>query len=180
VPIQIGNVDGGRPFEIEPDNWSPLHRRIIGDFLGHLSRESYLRGRFLSSALVVDKQDRRPSRPFFDWLKQLGALPDAREDSALVFWLDQLHKAHEWFRTHGSDPVAGIEITPNVVGGDARIARTRVPVWILEQARRLGTSQAELLSAYPTLTPQDLANAWEYAQSHPEEMDRAILQNEEA
>lgn len=74
----------------------------------------------------------------------------------------------------------GIEITPGIVGGEARVVGTRVPVWVLEQARRLGTREDELLRAYPTLKPQDLANAWEYARSHSEEMDRVILQNEEA
>jgi hypothetical protein len=35
--------------------------------------------------------------------------------------------------------------------GEPCIVRTRVPVWVLEQARRLGTSEAELLRGYPTL-----------------------------
>ena len=43
--------------------------------------------------------------------------------------------------------ISGIESHPNVCGGEACIARTRIPVWVLEQARRLGTSEAELLQA---------------------------------
>ncbi|NEO64576.1 MAG: DUF433 domain-containing protein, partial [Moorea sp. SIO4G2] len=35
----------------------------------------------------------------------------------------------------------GIEKTPGVCGGDARIANTRIPVWVLVQARNLGSSQ---------------------------------------
>ena len=40
--------------------------------------------------------------------------------------------------------------------------RTRVPVWVLEQSRRLGMSEDELLRSYPTLRAEDLVNAWAY------------------
>jgi uncharacterized protein (DUF433 family) len=51
---------------------------------------------------------------------------------------------------------------------------------MLEQARRLGTSEADLLRAYPTLRAEDLANAWAYVRSHREEIEREIRENEEA
>lgn len=38
-----------------------------------------------------------------------------------------------------------------VCGGAARVAGTRIPVWQLEQARRWGATEAELLGAYPGL-----------------------------
>lgn len=76
--------------------------------------------------------------------------------------------------------VPGIEHDSRVCGGEARIAHTRIPVWMLEQARRLGSTEQELLDAYPTLNPQDLTNAWAYAGSHREEIERDILENEEA
>ena len=60
----------------------------------------------------------------------------------------------------------GIEQTANVCGGDARIVRTRIPVWVLVQARNLGISESELLQDYPTLSANDLLNAWAYAASH--------------
>lgn len=75
---------------------------------------------------------------------------------------------------------AGIEKTWNVCGGDACIASTRVPVWTLEQSRRLGMDEKQLLEAYPSLTPRDLAAAWAYANNHGEEIDRAIRDNEAA
>jgi uncharacterized protein (DUF433 family) len=53
-------------------------------------------------------------------------------------------------------------------------------VWGLEQAKRLGTSEAELLQCYPTLRAEDLANAWAYVRSHREEIDQQIRENEEA
>jgi uncharacterized protein (DUF433 family) len=74
----------------------------------------------------------------------------------------------------------GIDASPDVCGGEARIVRTRIPVWLLIQARRLGTSEADLLRAYPTLRADDLATAWSYAQSHSAEIDRQIAENEAA
>ena len=35
------------------------------------------------------------------------------------------------------DAFPGIESTPGVCGGEPCIVRTRIPVWTLEQARRL-------------------------------------------
>ena|SRR5690349_1031356 len=78
------------------------------------------------------------------------------------------------------DAFPGIESTPGICGGAARIVRTRIPVWVLEQARRLGTSEAELLLAYPTLRAEDLTNAWAYIRSHREEVEREIVENEAA
>jgi uncharacterized protein (DUF433 family) len=74
----------------------------------------------------------------------------------------------------------GVESTPGVCGGEPCIVRTRVPVWILEQARRLGASEEELLHSYPTLRAEDLANAWAYVRSHRPEVERQIQENESA
>jgi uncharacterized protein (DUF433 family) len=64
-------------------------------------------------------------------------------------------------------------------GGDACIRDSRIPVWVLVNYRRLGGSDADLLRDYPTLAPADLEAAWGYAAAHPEEIDRAIRENEE-
>src|SRR4051812_40631051 len=74
----------------------------------------------------------------------------------------------------------GIESNPGVCGGEPCIVRTRIPVWLLEQARRVGTSEAELLGAYPTLRAADLVNAWSYVRNHRDEIERQIRENEEA
>jgi uncharacterized protein (DUF433 family) len=66
------------------------------------------------------------------------------------------------------------------VEGEPCIVRTRMPVWVLVQARRLGTSEADLLRSYPTLRAEDLANAWAYARAHQEEIEHQILANETA
>jgi uncharacterized protein (DUF433 family) len=78
------------------------------------------------------------------------------------------------------DAFPGIESTPGVCGGEPRIVRTRVTVWALEQARRLGASEAELLRIYPTLRSEDLVNAWAYVRSNKGEIDRQIQENEAA
>jgi uncharacterized protein (DUF433 family) len=73
-----------------------------------------------------------------------------------------------------------VESNPSVCGGEACIIRTRIPVWLLEQARRLGTTEAEILRAYPTLRAADLVNAWNYVENHRDEIDGQIGGNEEA
>jgi uncharacterized protein (DUF433 family) len=74
----------------------------------------------------------------------------------------------------------GITKTPGVVGGDACIAKTRIPVWSLVNYRRLGASDAAILEAFPHLTAADLVNAWAYADAYLEEIEQAIRENEEA
>ncbi|WP_017299535.1 DUF433 domain-containing protein [Nodosilinea nodulosa] len=68
----------------------------------------------------------------------------------------------------------GIEKTPNVMGGDACIRQTRIPVWLLVSLRRQGATETYLLEDYPDLTAADLANAWLYASANPEEIEGAI------
>lgn len=51
---------------------------------------------------------------------------------------------------------------------------------MLEQARRQGLSDAQLLAAYPTLRPADLVNAWTYVPAHEAEIGRMIIENEAA
>ncbi|HWX42817.1 MAG TPA: DUF433 domain-containing protein [Blastocatellia bacterium] len=84
----------------------------------------------------------------------------------------------EWIVRDLGDVFPGIDSDPRVMGGAPCISRTRIPVWLLEQARRLGTSEADLLRDYPTLTAQDLANAWAYVRSHRAEIESQIEANE--
>ena len=75
---------------------------------------------------------------------------------------------------------SGIVSTAGVCGGEPRIAGTRIPVWTLEQARRLGASEADLLRDYPGLRAANLVNAWTYVVTHREELEAQIRENEEA
>jgi uncharacterized protein (DUF433 family) len=83
-----------------------------------------------------------------------------------------------WIVQDLGDDFPGIESKAGVMGGVPCITRTRIPVWVLEQARRLGTSDADLLRDYPTLTVQDLANAWNFVRSHRAEIDAQTEANE--
>lgn len=109
----------------------------------------------------------------------MGTLQEARE---LLGKLSPAEKAQllQWVARELGGAFPGIESNPGVCGGDPCIVRTRIPVWVLEQARRLGTSEAELLRCYPALRAEDLANAWAYVRAHPEEVDRQIREHEEA
>ncbi len=86
----------------------------------------------------------------------------------------------QWIVRDFGDAFPGIESTPGVCGGDPCIVRTRIPVWALVEARDLGTSEAELLRAYPRLRSEDLSNAWAFYRSHREEVVQQIRQNEGA
>ncbi len=74
----------------------------------------------------------------------------------------------------------GIDSDPQICGGEPCIIRTRIPVWVLVQSKRLGMSEGEILSSFPTLRAEDLVHAWAYEQSHREEIDRLIAENEQA
>ncbi len=65
-------------------------------------------------------------------------------------------------------------------GGDARIAKSRIPIWSLVNYRHLGATDVRILQDFPHLSAAGLANAWAYAEAHPEEIEAAIARNEEA
>jgi uncharacterized protein (DUF433 family) len=69
--------------------------------------------------------------------------------------------------------------TPGVCGGDACVRGHRIPVWVLMSYRWQGLSDADLLNAYPSITSDDLRAAWEYAAENPEEIEKAIRENED-
>ena len=86
----------------------------------------------------------------------------------------------QWVVRDLGDAFPGIESTPDVCGGEARIVRTRIPVWVIEQARRLGASEADISISFPTLHAYDILNAFAYAQAHPDEIEMNIRENEAA
>ena len=82
--------------------------------------------------------------------------------------------------SHTAKSVSTIEKTSGVVGGDACIRSTRIPVWELVEYRQLGASTSKILEAYPQLTELDLQAAWDYHHSFPNEIAAAIAANEAA
>ena len=109
-------------------------------------------------------------------------MKNAQAVKDLLATLSRAEKAEllQWVARDLSDSFPGIESNPNICGGEPCIVRTRIPIWLLEQARRLGASEAELLKSYPSLTAGDLVNAWAYVNAHRVEIDQQILENEEA
>jgi uncharacterized protein (DUF433 family) len=103
-----------------------------------------------------------------------------KEAEKLLSTMTRAEKAQvlQWVVQDLGDAFPGIESTPGVSGGEPCIVRTRIPVWVLVQARHLGMSEAELLRAHPTLRAEDLANAWAYFRSHKDEIEQQILENE--
>jgi uncharacterized protein (DUF433 family) len=66
---------------------------------------------------------------------------------------------------------------PGVCGGKPCIRGTRLPVWVLYQAKLAGTSDAELLESYPFITTKDLKDAWRYVEDHMLEVKKTIDDN---
>lgn len=92
----------------------------------------------------------------------------AGEKAQIVRWVQQDLSAY----------TPGIEKTPGVCGGSACIIRTRIPVWLLVEARNSGASEAHLLQSFPSLRAEDLMNAWAYYRVNQKEVDEEIHQNE--
>jgi uncharacterized protein (DUF433 family) len=86
----------------------------------------------------------------------------------------------KWLVHQLGEDFPGIDLRPDVCGGEPCIVRTRIPVWLPEQGRRLGISEQGLLAAYPSLRAEDLVNAWAYARSHVGEIESQIRENEAA
>ncbi len=109
----------------------------------------------------------------------MNALQEAEK---LLTVMTRAEKAQvlQWVVRDLGDVFPAIESAPGISGGEARIVRTRIPVWVLAQAKQLGVSDADLLRAYPVLRVEDLVDAWAYARAHPDEINRQILENETA
>jgi uncharacterized protein (DUF433 family) len=86
----------------------------------------------------------------------------------------------KWVVQELGDDFPGVDSRIEVCGGEPCIVRTRIPVWVLEQARRDGVSEETLLHSYPSLRAEDLVNAWGYVRSHPDEIGQQIRNNEAA
>lgn len=74
----------------------------------------------------------------------------------------------------------GIEKTPDVCFGKARIRNTRIPVFLLVQHRKTGATDERLIEYYPHLTAADLQAAWDYYQHNANEVERSIWYNDVA
>jgi len=110
-------------------------------------------------------------------VREIEAAPEPVQAEVLDFVL--FVKARSGAINH---PVANSRIhrTPGVCGGEACVGMSRIAVWMLEEARRAGIGDLELLKDYPGLNVYDLEAAWQYAEVERQEIDDAIRRNQEA
>jgi len=73
-----------------------------------------------------------------------------------------------------SQPSQHIERRPGVQGGDACIAGTRIPVWVLAAMHKQGDTVEDVLEAYPNLTAAQVHAALSYYYDHRAEIDAVI------
>ena len=86
-------------------------------------------------------------RKVIDWIVANPASASLRSD-LVASWIPlALSAAKDSPAAVGS--VFGIETDPRICGGEPRIVRNRIPVWTLEQMRRQGISEADILKSYP-------------------------------
>lgn len=96
--------------------------------------------------------------------------------SALIAELTTEEKAQllaellQYFNIHST----GISHTPGVCGGRACIRNTRIPVWTIVEAKRIGLTDLELLKNFQGLTAEDITNAMRYYEGHKAEIDADI------
>ena len=105
-----------------------------------------------------------------------------QEAEKLLTTMTRAEKAQllQWVARDLGDAFPGIDSQPDICGGEPCIVRTRIPVWVLAQSRKLGVGEADLLRSYPTLRAEDLTNAWAYYRAHHDEIEQQIRENEEA
>jgi uncharacterized protein (DUF433 family) len=98
----------------------------------------------------------------------------------LLSALSRAEKAQvlQWVVRDSGDAFPGIESRPDIIGGEPCIVRTRIPVWVLVQARQLGASEADLLRDYPALRAEDLVSACGYARAHRQAIQKQIAAHE--
>ena len=67
---------------------------------------------------------------------------------------------------------------PKVLDGEATIAGTRIPVWVIMAAWRIRPDLDDILRAYPSLTPALVEEALAYGNAHPKEIEKALAEND--
>jgi uncharacterized protein (DUF433 family) len=84
-------------------------------------------------------------------------------------------------RIHGDDEATrSIRSKADVLGGDACIRTTRVPVWLVVRHKQLGVSDERILANYPGLAAADLIAAWDFYAANAERVELERRSHEEA
>ena len=97
VAFRLAEMNNGRPYYLDVQEWHGIDRRIISSFLGRMAVDSYLEAGFFASALVVRRGTGLPTDSFFKWMKELELIPDREADTERNFWLGQRRRAHQYY-----------------------------------------------------------------------------------
>ncbi len=73
-----------------------------------------------------------------------------------------------------------IERNPQLCGGRAMVAGTRIRVAIILGCYRQGMTVEEIVQQYPHLRPADVHDALAYSYDHPEEIEADLTADNEA
>lgn len=100
IDFRLRTVLGGNALRLGVPDWGDLHRAIVGDFLGRLCMETYLRGGFMGGALVVASETRQPSDGYRKLMRAVGVLRGNSQDEFLEHWSRETNKAYDWYAEH--------------------------------------------------------------------------------
>jgi uncharacterized protein (DUF433 family) len=168
MPTRLAAGNGPRPLQCHHSSWQPSSRR----YGAHRTQGS----RAHRSLPPPDRRASRDStlRPT-ERQSNYSNVESARirGPSGQTIFRGEV-QVLKWLVQDPGDAFPGIEFRPGVCGGEARIVRTRIPVWLLKNARRSGVTEQVSLGRIPALRAEDLVNAWNYARSLASEMDRQI------
>ncbi len=70
--------------------------------------------------------------------------------------------------------------SPEVLGGEPRVVGSRIAVCVIVQTARYSRDTMELYGAHPTITPETIEEALAYYETHREEIDHFIKENDDA
>jgi hypothetical protein len=98
IIFQLASVRAGKPFQL--DMSEALDRAILASFLGKLCAETYRRGRFMGSALVVGAVEHSPTEGFWALMSDLDLAQSRDPKKRDTFWIEEVAKAHAWYAKH--------------------------------------------------------------------------------
>ncbi len=77
-------------------------------------------------------------------------------------------------------PYPHIVRNPGTHAGEPTVAGSRIAVRVIVETARYARSKDELYGAHPTITPAAIEEALAYYETHREEIDAYIKENEDA
>ena len=80
----------------------------------------------------------------------------------------------------GDGAIIPVRSRSDVMGGDACIRNTRIPVWMVVRYKQSGYSDERILANYPGLTASDLIATWDFYTANSERVESERRSHEEA